>query len=84
METELIDKLFLELSQVTTARTKRELELEGDVEDLRRALGDLVGAESRDELMKIKDGLKQIPVPSDELPAMMNAIDLLLEFTEPA
>lgn len=28
METELIDKLFLELSQITTAKTKKELELE--------------------------------------------------------
>jgi anti-sigma factor RsiW len=28
METETIDKLFLELSQVTTAKTKRESELE--------------------------------------------------------
>jgi hypothetical protein len=28
MTTETIDKLFLELSQVTTAKTKREIELE--------------------------------------------------------
>ena len=28
METETINKLFLELSQITTAKTKRELELE--------------------------------------------------------
>jgi len=28
MELEIVDKLFLELSQFTTAKTKRELELE--------------------------------------------------------
>ena len=31
METEMIDKLFLELSQVATAKTKRELALIKDV-----------------------------------------------------
>lgn len=34
METEIIDKLFLELSQITKAKTKREIELEKDVEQL--------------------------------------------------
>ena len=29
METDMIDKLFLELSQVTKAKTKKELDLEG-------------------------------------------------------
>jgi hypothetical protein len=32
METEIIDKLFLELSQFTTAKTKRELDLEEGIE----------------------------------------------------
>lgn len=82
METELIDKLFLELSQVTSARTQRELELIGDVEDLRNALVGIVGAESREDLMRIKTGLEQVPVPDDERPAMVNAIDLLLEYAD--
>lgn len=34
METEMIDKLFLELSQVTKAKTKKELELEMQNEDM--------------------------------------------------
>lgn len=82
MDTETIDKLFLELSQVTSARTKRERELESDVEELRQALVGLVGAHSREELVQIKEGLKQVPVPSDELPAMITAIDLLLEYSD--
>lgn len=38
METETIDKLFLELSQVTQASTKKELDLQAEVRDLREAL----------------------------------------------
>lgn len=36
METETLDKLFLELSQVTKARTAREIELESALEDANR------------------------------------------------
>jgi rRNA-processing protein FCF1 len=36
METETIDKLFLELSQVTNAKTRREIELEAEIERLGR------------------------------------------------
>ena len=82
METELLDKLFLELSQVTSARTKRELELIDDVEDLRKALVGIVGAETREDLMQIKTGLEKLPVPDDERSAMVNAIDLLLEYAD--
>lgn len=35
MDTEMIDRLFLELSQVTGAKTKRELELEAEIARLR-------------------------------------------------
>ena len=31
METEIIDKLFLELSQITNAKTRREIELESAI-----------------------------------------------------
>ena len=36
METETIDRLFLELSQVTQATTKKEIELMNEVEKLKR------------------------------------------------
>lgn len=38
METETIDKLYLELSQITTAKTKRELELQEENKRLKIAL----------------------------------------------
>ena len=38
METETIDRLFLELSQVTQATTARELDLQREVRWLREAL----------------------------------------------
>ena len=38
MATEMIDKLFLELSQVTNAKTKRELELEAELEEAIRII----------------------------------------------
>lgn len=31
MELEIVNKLFLELSQITTAKTKREIELEDEI-----------------------------------------------------
>ena len=57
MELEIINKLFLELSQVATATTKREL-------DLYRALKDEIDEDSRPEAkglvalydMKVKGG----------------------------
>lgn len=39
METEIIDKLFLELSQVTSARTRREIDLGTAIEKLNSSLG---------------------------------------------
>ena len=38
METETIDRLFLELSQVTKAKTKRERDLQDSCRELRRVL----------------------------------------------
>ena len=38
MQTEMIDRLYLELSQVTTATTAREIALERSVDALREAL----------------------------------------------
>lgn len=40
METEIIDKLFLELSQVTKAATKKELELKKLIERYKNAIKD--------------------------------------------
>ena len=42
MELETINKLFLELSQVTTAKTKRELQLEHQLEYARKQNEDYV------------------------------------------
>lgn len=42
MTTETIDRLYLELSQVTTAKTKRELELESTVKSLVEACSGVV------------------------------------------
>ena len=52
------------------------------MEDLRKALVGIVGAETREDLMQIKTGLEKLPVPDDERPAMVNAIDLLLEYAD--
>ena len=41
METEIIDKLFLELSQAIKAKTKRELELEKAICIYQREMGDI-------------------------------------------
>jgi len=38
MDTETIDRLFLELSQVTQATTAKEIALQGKLDDLRAAL----------------------------------------------
>lgn len=45
MELETVNKLFLELSQVATAKTKRELELE-DLLSSARAIAQRSGAET--------------------------------------
>jgi len=41
VETETIDRLFLELSQFTKAKTWRELRLEARIKELEEALGDM-------------------------------------------
>lgn len=63
METEIIDKLFLELSQFTKAKTKRELELEEEIEEVlkwRNFDGDGISDPLRQDLKKLvekkKDG----------------------------
>lgn len=46
-QTELIDRLFLELSQFTTAKTGREMRLEKELEELEKQEGEYVdGVES--------------------------------------
>jgi hypothetical protein len=50
METEIIDKLFLELSQVSKAQTWREIELERRVHALKKAAKPFV------DLMRSTDG----------------------------
>lgn len=49
MELETINKLFLELSQITTAKTKRELELE-DLLTSARAIAERKGEDTNWEL----------------------------------
>lgn len=44
MKTEIIDKLFLELSQFTSAKTRREIELEMQVELFKAAAKPIVRA----------------------------------------
>lgn len=41
METEMIDKLYLELSHVTKAKTHKEIELEKTIECLQRIIVDM-------------------------------------------
>ncbi len=69
----MIDKLFLELSQVTKARTAREIALVA-------ALRDLVGESDPVELRKMKEGLKMISAPASEILGMLNAIDVLIDY----
>ena len=42
MTTEIIDRLFLELSQFTKAMTKKELELQYEVKRLREGIGEVL------------------------------------------
>ncbi len=65
MTTEVIDKLFLELSQVTTAKTKREIDLESEKAQLRQRLlsaaGDDLCRLSQEEIKQYTSGEVQIP-----------------------
>jgi len=57
METEVIDKLFLELSQITNATTHRELALEKELKEARKYLT---------EAIRLADGYGQL---TDRAPA---------------
>ena len=54
METEIIDELFLELSQFTTARTKRELELENKIWHLEYIIKNLKKKRMRGKVSHVK------------------------------
>ena len=65
METEIIDKLFLELSQVTTAKTAKELRLEGEVEYYRKCLWCIVRKDNMTEQGRMaKSYLDSHPTPT--------------------
>lgn len=49
---------------------------------MRKVLGDLVGEKSKEGLLAMKQGLKQIPAPAADLASMVNAIDALLEIAD--
>lgn len=52
METEVIDKLFLELAQVTNATSPKETKLDSDVDRLRRLLQQVIWSVERGESMR--------------------------------
>lgn len=63
METEIIDKLFLELSQFTKAKTKRELEVGEGIEKILKwrnfdgdGISDPLRQELKDMVEKKRDG----------------------------
>jgi hypothetical protein len=55
METETMDRLFLELSQFTRATTRKELEQQAEIERLRTALSVITATDcySREEVTEI-------------------------------
>lgn len=58
-DTETLDKLYLEWSQFTTARTKRECELIAAVNAVQSFL-DNIGMRSETEIKRIQDYLKKL------------------------
>lgn len=54
METEMIDKLYLELSQVTNAKTEREIELEIKIINLNNEIFDLK-AENKEQKQTLEE-----------------------------
>lgn len=69
MDTETIDKLYLELSQFTSARPKREQELETELQTLKASILSLL-PHSAECLLTDTDG-KVIP-DSDGFPIFLN------------
>ena len=59
METKIIDRLFLELSQVTQATTAKEIALQGKLEDLRDDVVRALAAWDGTVLPKAHDGMMQ-------------------------
>lgn len=70
METETIDKLFLELSQFTKAKTKREIVLEDEVWELKRILrltcDKLVEAASGSDTVSVAEFVNKIIKKSED------------------
>lgn len=59
MELEIINKLYLELSQVATAKTKREIELEDTLVKIGALIleiddGEIIDSKSKENLMNAK------------------------------
>lgn len=71
METEIIDKLFLELSQITKAETFKERQLSLKLEKLRKAVGPFA------VLIKTTNGR----IPTERL-SLANWHDLVKAFNE--
>ena len=82
MDTKFIDGLFLELSQITQAKTAKEFELEKNNSRLLNALRGLTGIVTKKDGEAMLAGLRMMPVPNDEMPAMVEAVKLLMEFSE--
>ena len=76
---ETLDKLYLEYSQLTTARTARELKLEQANRRLSNALLGLVGAETIAELQAMEIVLANAPAPAADKAACMEAVKALLD-----
>jgi len=88
METEVIDKLFLELSQVTKATTRRELDLQAKIEamslpdevvDLRLLLDCRKDAERmQKEIDRLRDALQSIVTHQRSAAAVIRIADAAL------
>ena len=62
METEMINKLFLELSQVATAKTKRDFAVEAAIQRLRKRAGALEKRREEAQAAGIYEAIGEIRV----------------------
>ena len=79
METASLDRLFLEISQFTKAKTAREINLERRVQALRDALQVLVGVNTPEAAEQMRSILQAIPGDKEDKEAALSAIWVLLE-----
>ena len=79
METAAIDRLYLELSQFTKAKTAREINLERRVQALRDALEGIVGVKSPQEAEEMRAGLLANPGDQEEKDTALTAVRVLID-----